>query len=142
MKHLFVKEIKSPLFPCKLTRLQGKPGIGEHGCPAELNAILITHSLEILKHPLKPIYAKKAGKGHTLQRGFRMDLIREPLGLNGEFIPEFVDKSLADIAEWSDIVRKYSYGNAHYFLTVNILNGYLRILLYPYSDCSTPLQKA
>lgn len=71
-----------------------------------------------------------------------MDLIGKPLGLNGEFLPESVDKSLADITEWSDIVRKYSYGNVHYFLTLNILNGCLRILLCPHSVCSTPFQKA
>jgi hypothetical protein len=43
-----------------------------------------------------------------------MDLIGDPLRLNGKFLTEPVDKSLADIAVGSDIVRKDSYINPHY----------------------------
>jgi hypothetical protein len=66
-----------------------------------------------------------------------MNLKPKPFILYIKVLLQFIDNALADITEWSDIVRKYTNINAHDY-SLNAISGFKRsknpvyILLYIY----------
>jgi hypothetical protein len=53
------------------------------------------------------------GKKYPFRRSLGMNLKAKPFVMDVKFLLQFFDKSLADITERSDIIRKYTDINVH-----------------------------